>query len=379
MPCRADRRTSATAPSNPATRVLWAHAADDASGERRLASGGDYTRPALRPPRLSRRPSPTQRTAVRVAAAGVLAAAFVLPVVRRKRKIPASLTVGALVAGPMAVAVLRPRTRGRDILLYLVQMWGFVMAHELPYDDPAALRARLRIRYPIVIDRALGLGRLPNARLQRTFSRPGSVTALDRLLSAVHWVWFMESHASLLFVQTRHPDRFPRAARQLAATYDLGCAVYFAVPTAPPWWSAEQGYIDPPVEHVAAEVAEAEGIEVRRIMVDAGEQVWRQAWEPLYDRFNGNPWAAMPSLHFATSLMAAIHLREAGRIPGAIGWGYAGTLAFALVYLGEHYVTDLIAGAALVAAVRAGEPLAEPAVEAVNRVLRRLEQVANPA
>ena len=205
------------------------------------------------------------------------------------------------------------------------------------------------------------------------------MTALDRLLSAVHWVWFMEPHASLLFVQARHPDRFPRAARQLAATYDLGCALYFAVPTAPPWWSAEQGYIDPPVEHVAAEVAQAEGIEVRRIMVDAGEQVWRQAWEPLYDRFNGNPWAAMPSLHFATSLMAAIHLREAGRIPGAIGWGYAGTLAFALVYLGEHYVTDLIAGAALVAAVRAGEPLAEPAVEAVNRVLRRLEQVANAA
>ena len=309
----------------------------------------------------------------------MLAAAFVLPVLRRKREIPASLTVSALVAGPMAVAVLRPRTRGRDILLYLVQMWGFVMAHELPYDDPAALRARLRIRYPIVIDRALGLGELPNARLQRTFSRPGRVTALDRLLSAVHWVWFMEPHASLLFVQARHPDRFPRAARQLAATYDLGCALYFAVPTAPPWWSAEQGYIDPPVEHVAAEVAQAEGIEVRRIMVDAGEQVWRQAWEPLYDRFNGNPWAAMPSLHFATSLMAAIHLREAGRIPGAIGWGYAGTLAFALVYLGEHYVTDLIAGAALVAAVRAGEPLAEPAVEAVNRVLRRLEQVANAA
>ena len=39
--------------------------------------------------------------------------------------------------------------------------------------------------------------------------------------------------------------------------------------------------------------------------------------------------------------------------------------------------TDLIAGAALVAVVRAGEPLAEPAVDAVNRVLRRLERVAN--
>jgi hypothetical protein len=85
----------------------------------------------------------------------------------------------------------------------------------------------------------------------------------------------------------------------------------------------------------------------------------------------------MPSLHFATSLMAAIHLAEAGPAPGAVGWAYAGTLAFALVYLGEHYVTDLVAGAALVALVRRGEPLAEPVVEAVNSVLRRLERTAS--
>ena len=204
-------------------------------------------------------------------------------------------------------------------------------------------------------------------RLQRAISRPGEVTTLDRFLSVIHWAWFMEPHAALLFVQARHLDRFPRAARQLAATYDIGCAVYFAVPTAPPWWAAEQG-----VEDDASE-------DVRRIMVDAGEQVWRRAWEPLYDSFNSNPWAAMPSLHFATSLMAAIHLGEAGRVPGALGWGYAATLAFALVYLGEHYVTDLVAGAALVFAVRRGEPLAEPVVEGVNRVLRRLEQVAAAA
>src|SRR5258708_30996045 len=76
----------------------------------------------------------------------------------------------------------------------------------------------------------------------------------------------------------------------------------------------------------------------------------------------GNPWAAMPSLHFATSMTAAISLAETGRTAGAAGWAYALTLGFALVYLGEHYVTDLAAGVGLVAAVRAGESVAEPAV-----------------
>ena len=64
-------------------------------------------------------------------------------------------------------------------------------------------------------------------------------------------------------------------------------------------------------------------------------------------------------------------------MPGAAGWGYALSLGFALVYLGEHYVTDLLAGAALVFAVRKGEPLAEPVVERVSGLLQRLERLAN--
>jgi hypothetical protein len=75
--------------------------------------------------------------------------------------------------------------------------------------------------------------------------------------------------------------------------------------------------------------------------------------------------------------MGAISLAEAGKVEGTVGWGYALTLGFALVYLGEHYVTDLVAGAALVAVVRRGEPLAEPLVEGFNQGLRRLERVAS--
>ena len=185
---------------------------------------------------------------------------------------------------------------------------------------------------------------------------------LNRLLTWVHWLWFLEPYAALLFILVRHPQLFPRAARQLAAVFDIGCAIYFLAPTAPPWWSSEQGLA---------------GEEVRRIMVPVGEDTWGPAWPALYGTLGSNPWAAMPSLHFATSAMAAILLAEAGPAAGAVGWGYALTLGFALVYLGEHYVTDLAAGAALVLAVRRGEPLAEPLVLRVNRGLLRLERLAN--
>jgi membrane-associated phospholipid phosphatase len=52
--------------------------------------------------------------------------------------------------------------------------------------------------------------------------------------------------------------------------------------------------------------------------------------------------------------MAAHVLSDVGRAHGVVGWTYAAALGFALVYLGEHYVVDLIAGLALAETVRAG-------------------------
>jgi hypothetical protein len=113
------------------------------------------------------------------------------------------------------------------------------------------------------------------------------------------------------------------------------------------------------------------------MMVEYGEHFWRDGWGSLYSVFGGNPLAAMPSLHFATSLMAALLLAEAGPLPGALGAAYAGTLGFALVYLGEHYVVDLIAGAALTVAVRRMEPLAGPTLARVGRAVGALEGIAH--
>lgn len=303
------------------------------------------------------------RTAIRTAAATGVAASIALPLMRKRLGLAPAATVAAAVVGPIGTAILRPRTRARDAVLFAQQMWAFTMVHELPYDDPERLRARLKVSYPIRADRLIGAGQLPNRRLQRLLSPGGRAGRLDRFLTFAHWAWFLEPHASLLFILVRDQGRFARAARQMAIAYDLGCAIYFAVPTAPPWWASENG-------HTGDE-------EVRRLMVEVGEEVWGGAWPALYRSLGGNPWAAMPSLHFGTSLLAAILLSESSRAAGAVGWTYAGVLALALVHLGEHYVLDLLAGAAVVAAVRNGEPLAEPFALALSDSIQRLERIAN--
>jgi hypothetical protein len=298
---------------------------------------------------------------VKGAAAAALAAAIAVPLLRKRLRIPTPVTVAAVAVGPPALAVLKTRTRKRDAALYALQMWAFLHGKDLPNDDPEALRRRIRIDYPLRADLAIGRGELPNVRLQRALEGLGRVNVLDRTLSWVHWLWFFEPHSSLVWILAKHPERFPNSARQMSGVYDIGCAFYSALPTAPPWWASEEGHTDQ---------------KVRRIMVEVGKEQWGRSWDPMYAFLGSNPWAAMPSLHFAASLMAAILLTEAGPVEGALGWAYAGTLGFALVYLGEHYVIDLIAGAALVAAVRYGEPLVEPAAQAVSRALQRLEEIA---
>jgi membrane-associated phospholipid phosphatase len=85
----------------------------------------------------------------------------------------------------------------------------------------------------------------------------------------------------------------------------------------------------------------------------------------------------MPSLHFATSVMAAHLLSDAGPVAGAVGWTYAVTLGFALVYLGEHYVVDLLAGLALTEGVRALAPCAAPVARRLSAGIQALEARAN--
>jgi membrane-associated phospholipid phosphatase len=254
----------------------------------------------------------------------------------------------------MAIAV--PRSRARDAAVYGLQMWAYVVMHELPYEDPGRLERRALVDYPIRFDRAV-FRCAPTVALQRALARPGTTTAFDHALVYAHWAWFVQPHVAAAWILWRHPRHFPRAATMICAVFDLGLIGYFAVPTAPPWWAAEQGRIPG----------------MRRIMAEVGQRVWGRLWSPLYGFLGGNPLAAMPSLHFATSVIAARMLAETGRAAGAAGWAYAGVLGFALVYLGEHYVVDLLAGAALTEGIRRAAPRATPLLSAISRRIGALE------
>lgn len=293
----------------------------------------------------------------------MVAAGVIAPVLRRQIKLPPAGVMCSAALAPVALSVVLAPSRKRDVAVCALNMWAYIAAYELPHDDAERQAQRVRIDYPIDADRLLGLGVVPTLRLQRRLSTPGSINRFERLLVFCHWVWFAVPHCCVAYILVRAPERFPYAAARMYGVFDLGAVFYWAIPTAPPWYAALHGRLqDPRLPRV------------RRMMIEYGEQFWGERWPALYDVLGGNPLAAMPSLHFATSMMGARLLSEVGPVAGAIGWTYAALLGLALVYLGEHYAVDLLGGAALAEAVQRGAPVVAPVAARAVRALAALQR-----
>ena len=300
--------------------------------------------------------------AIRAGAWALVLTGVAAPALRRRVKLPKPVVMGAAAAAVPALVVAAPAGRLRAGAVCCLNMWAYLAAYELPHDDVTAQEARVHIDYPLDVDRLLGLGTPPTVRLQNRWAHPRtSFSRFERTLVFSHWVWFAVPHCAVAYVWWRAPERFPRAAAQMYTVFDVGAAFYWAIPTAPPWYAAQQGRL-----------RDSDHERVRRMMIEYGEEFWGERWPALFDLLGGNPLAAMPSLHFASSLMAAHLLSEVGPVAGALGWSYVTWLGIALVYLGEHYAADLLGGALLTELVRARAPRLAPAARALVARLETL-------
>lgn len=280
-------------------------------------------------------------------------AAVTLARVRRKIGIPGSIALAVAYGAPFAMRRALPAGRSRMCGVWLAHMWAYKVAFEVPYDRPEKLRRRLRVDEPIRADTAIGFGLPPGQRLQRRLRNPPTLTTLDKALTFIYLLWEPEPHAALAWIMWRHPGRVLGAAARMAATFDSTLLGYYLIPTAPPWWASE-------------EEGRMEG-EVRRVTLEVIR--WLRGQRRPEDDHNpgGNPWASMPSDHFASATSAAIALWEADHRAGAIGGAYALALAVALVYTGEHYVIDLVMGLALALTIHAvGHMATGPLVRAAE-------------
>jgi membrane-associated phospholipid phosphatase len=176
--------------------------------------------------------------------------------------------------------------------------------------------------YPITLERLLF--RTPAAPL---VFQPGRTDALDIGAVAVHGSHFAFFLLFGLILWHLRREYFPHFRYAMLLVMGIGLIGYAVVPTVPPWMAFRDFHLLPPIERVAG-------------------QVYTSFVPELYGTFDTNPVAAMPSLHAAFPFTCAlIGWKVYGR---AIGLGlvlYAIAVMTSVMYLGEHYAVDVIAGA----------------------------------
>ncbi len=261
-----------------------------------------------------------------VLAARTLGLRFVLPYIgllglhAGLEALPTALGRTLAVAGPSLVLLALWR-RGSTYALWPGYLL-FLQVHATIWAFLPTLGVPVEVGYVVAIDRALGLGYLPTAVLQHLGA---STPVLGIAAFGVYASFFFAP--VFIFLGAWYADRGVAAAFTRALTVaSFGSLVVMAlVPTAPPWMASAEGAI-PPIERIAERVA--------------GPAV-HSATE---DIIGINEVAAMPSLHTAATVLVALAVVTLVPRTRRWIWVYPVAMAVSLVYLGEHYAADTIAG-----------------------------------
>jgi membrane-associated phospholipid phosphatase len=182
-------------------------------------------------------------------------------------------------------------------------------------------------------------GHVPTVWLQDHFYDANAVHWYDAVATLVYTTHFLTTPilAAVLWLWNRHV--WIGYIIRVIALSVAGLVTYVLFPEAPPWLAARDGLIDP----------------VSRL--SARGWIWLHAGNLQHvldnaQRDGPNPVAAMPSLHTAFATLAALYLgtRLASRWRYLLAL-YPVAMGLVLVYTGEHYVLDVVVGAAYAVAV----------------------------
>ncbi len=256
------------------------------------------------------------------------------------------LVFGWLLAGLACVSVsdLRGFARG------LIRDWLPFLAILLVYDT---LRSRAYQLFAphflpqLQFDRLLFGGQTPTVTLQRLLW-DGHPRAWDVAAWAIYMTHFFFTPVLAAVLWKVNRERFRWFTRRVIALSFIGLITYALYPAAPPWM-ASQRHLMAPITRIIPQVWASLPFAGGKSVAQSGYQL-------------ANNVAAVPSLHAAFSaLVAAAVWPFAPRWARPLLIAYPLAMAFAVVYTGEHYVSDVLLGWIYTGAVIAAFQLARRA------------------
>jgi membrane-associated phospholipid phosphatase len=273
-----------------------------------------------------------------------LAYAAFIGVLTLVRGIPITPDVMVLAVALAAVILVRNRLTW---LRAWVPFAVLLLAYELMRGLADDVGLPVHVGDVAALERGLFAGRLPTALLQGWLHPTTGTDWLAVIGTVIYYFHFALPILTAILLWRHRPQLFHPYVVALILLCFAGFVTYLLLPVAPPWLAAQLGQIgmtatEPMVTdlklHAFSSVVGVFGID--------GEKVYDVAFLAL----SANPVAAFPSLHAAFAFLSFLVLRRAFGPIGWVAFGYFAAVAFTIVYSGDHYVVDVLAGVAYASA-----------------------------
>lgn len=175
-------------------------------------------------------------------------------------------------------------------------------------------------------------GVVPTVWLQDRFYDAAHVHWYDVVAVPIYFSHFLVSLAIAIVLWAVSYQLFRRYVWTLVTLTLATVTTYALYPAAPPWMASLNGYLPPGVDRVVPHTLVAVGGHTVNSAVERGATY-------------ANAVAAMPSLHGAVPMMLLLFFWPlvGRRLRGCLV-AYVVVMTLTLVYGGEHYVTDVLAG-----------------------------------
>ena len=222
----------------------------------------------------------------------------------------------------VAVAMGRGRAFLTDWLPFLVLFFGYEVMRGF------AAKTGFAPHDVSGLERALFAGTLPTLTLQHAFYDPQRIALWDWIGMVLYFLHFPLPIVVGFVFWINDRSHYWRFVSALLLMSFVAFVTYLFFPSAPPWIANHgQG-----VHKVINETVDKWGVSY--------------LVSPLYSNLNPNQYAAFPSLHAAFPALAAIYAWGRYRLLALGLVVYTGCIWLAVVYLGEHYFVDALAGLA---------------------------------
>jgi membrane-associated phospholipid phosphatase len=211
----------------------------------------------------------------------------------------------------------RKLTLKQSLFLVLVTLF---ISYQAMYGLVGSVAGIVHVSEPISAELQM-FGSIPTVMLQQLYRMP----VLDYLGAFFYSIHFFAPTIFAFFLWRTSPKDYSKYTIALVVLTYSALITFLVYPVAPPWYGVHG---------------------VTRILFDVDKSLGVPVYRTVYDFIEPNQFAAFPSLHSALPWLISLFALKIGKWKALPILVFPFGVWFSAVYLGEHYIVDILGGIA---------------------------------